>query len=105
MSSVWGKLFWNRPTPANDAHHLSNHYEPDNETSEAWDASSNGGRHGHRRGGDPMPVMFQMSARTLDAKPAEPLLAAEPAPDALLRFGPRARRGAGEPLLKRSTPA
>ena len=56
MSSVWGKLFGNRPTPANDAHHLSNHYEPDNETSEAWDASSNGWGHGHRRGGDPMPA-------------------------------------------------
>jgi hypothetical protein len=42
MSAVWGKLFGNRATPANDAQHLSNHYEPDNETSEAWDASSNG---------------------------------------------------------------
>jgi hypothetical protein len=100
MSSVWGK-FGNRPTPANDAHHLSNHYEPDNETSEAWDASSNGGGHGHRRGGDPMPAMFP----TFDSKVAEPLLPAEPAPDALVRFGPRARRDAGEPLLKRSTPA
>ena len=36
---------------------------------------------------------------------AEPQLPAEPAPDAPLRLGPRARRGAGEPLLKRSTPA
>ena len=105
MSSVWGKLFGNRPTPANDAHHLSNHYEPDNETSEAWDASSNGWGHGHRRGGDPMPAMFQMIARTFDSKLAEPLLPAEPAPDALLRLGPLARRGAGEPLLRRSTPA
>ncbi|MFZ3328311.1 MAG: hypothetical protein WA231_21590, partial [Methylocella sp.] len=105
MSSVWGKLFGNRPTPANDAHHLSNHYEPDNETSEAWDASSNGWGHGHRRGGDPMPAMFQMIARSYDSKLAEPLLPAEPAPDALLRFRPLARRGAGEPLLKRSTPA
>jgi hypothetical protein len=104
MSSVWGK-FRNRPTPANDVHHLSNHYEPDNETSEAWDASSNGWGHGHRRGGDPTPAMFQMIARTFDSKLAEPLLPAEPAPDALLRFGARARRGAGEPLLKRSTPA
>jgi hypothetical protein len=58
MSAVWGKLFGNRPTPANDAQQL-----------------------------------------------AEPLLPAEPAPDALLRFGPHARRGAEEPLLKRSTPA
>jgi hypothetical protein len=58
MSAVWGKLFGNRPTPANDAQHLSTHYEPDNETSEAWDASSNGWGHGHRRGGDPMPAMF-----------------------------------------------
>jgi uncharacterized coiled-coil protein SlyX len=101
MSSVWGKLFGNRPTPANDAPHLSNHYEPDNETSEAWDAS-NGWGQGHRRGGDLMPAMI---ARTFDSKLAEPLLPAEPAPDALLRFGPLARRGAGEPLLKRSTPA
>ena len=105
MSAVWGKLFGNRPTPANDAQHLSTHYEPDNETSEAWDASSNGWGHGHRRGGDAMPAMFQMIARTFDSKLAEPLLPAEPAPDALLRFGSRARRGAGEPLLKRSTPA
>ena len=102
MSSVWGKLFGNRPTPANDAHHLLNHYEPDNETSEAWDASSNGWGHGHRRGGDPMPAMI---ARTLTSKLAEPLLPAEPAPDALLRLGPLARRGAGEPLLRRRTPA
>jgi hypothetical protein len=105
MSSVWGTLFGNRPTPANDAHYRSNHYEPDNETSEAWDASSNGWGHGHRRGGDPCPPCFQMIARTFDSKLAEPLLPAEPAPDALLRFGPRARRDAGEPLLKRSTPA
>ena len=101
MSPVWGK-FGNRPTPANDVHHLSNHYEPDNETSEAWDASSNGWGDGHRRGGDPTPAMI---ARTFDSKLAEPLLPAEPAPDALLRFGPLARRGAGEPLLRRSTPA
>ena len=105
MSAVWGKLFRNRPTPANDAQHLSTNYEPDNETSEAWDASSNRWGHGHRRGGDAMPAMFQMTARTFDSKLAEPLLPAEPAPDALLRFGSRARRGAGEPLLKRSTPA
>ena len=105
MSAVWGKLFWNRPTPANDAQHLSTHYEPDNETSEAWDASSNGWGHGHRRGGDPMPATFQMIARTFDSKLAEPLLPAEPTPDALLRLGPLARRGAGEPLLRRSTPA
>ena len=52
-----------------------------------------------------MPAMFQMIARTFNSKLAEPLLPAEPAPDALLRFGPLARRGAGEPLLKRSTPA
>ena len=66
MSSVWGKLFGNRPTPANDAHHLSNHYEPDNETSEAWDASSNGWGHGHRRGGDPPAMIarsFELEAR------------------------------------------
>ena len=105
MSAVWGKLFRNRPTPANDAQHLSTHYEPDNETSEAWDASSNGWGHGHRRGGDPMPATFQMIARTFDSKLAEPLLPAEPTPDALLRLGPLARRGAGEPLLRRSTPA
>ena len=49
-----------------------------------------------------MPAMI---ARTFDSKLAEPLLPAEPAPDALLRFRPLARRGAGEPLLKRSTPA
>ena len=95
MSAVWGKLFRNRPTPANDAQHLSTNYEPDNETSEAWDASSNRWGHGHRRGGDAMPAMFQMTARTFDSKLAEPLLPAEPAPDALLRFGSRARRGAG----------
>src|SRR5580692_9078778 len=100
MSAVWGKLFRNRPTPANDAQ-LSTNYEPDNETSEAWDTSSNRWGHGHRRGGDP-PAMI---ARSFDSKLAEPLLPAEPAPDALLRFGPLARRGAGEPLLKRSTPA
>jgi hypothetical protein len=107
MSAVRGKLFGNRPTPANDAQHLSHHYEPDNETSEAWDASSNGWGDGHRRGGDTMAAMVQMIARTRtrDSKLAEPLLPAEPAPDALFRFGPRAGRGAGEPLLKRSTPA
>ena len=99
MSAIRRKLFGNRPSPANDAQHLSNQYEPDNETSEAWDASSN------RRGGDAMLAMFQMTARTFDSKLAEPLLPAEPAPDAVLRFGPRARCGTGEPLLKRSTPA
>ena len=56
MSAVWGKLFGNRPTPANDAQHLSTYYEPDNETSEAWGrvierfgASSQAGRRSNAR--------------------------------------------------------
>ena len=105
MSSVWGKLFGNRPTPANDAHHLSNHYEPDNRDFNSLGRVIERLGHGHRRGGDPMPAKKKMIARTFDSKLAEPLLPAEPAPDALLRLGPLARRGAGEPLLRRSTPA
>ena len=105
MSAVLGeKLFGNRPTPALTTPNISRtHYEPDNETSRslgrvierlgAW--SQAGG------GGDAMPATFQMIARTFDlSKLAEPLLPAEPAPDALLRFGPLARRGAGGAALK-----